>query len=288
MGYNRDYYLKRREHFLKQSKEFRSSHKEYYNNYNKNYQNEHKEEIKKQRKIYYQKNRDRILKQKSEYGKRKTMEKHQQAGYVPVGKRKFYTEANKIIIKYYPYLTGNEIKSKYPEIFKNTSADKISARAIRLGVKQSKEKIVRLKEISKMRFLDKPKTELHRKKLSKAQKLNWQDEEYAKEQIKSIFNKPTRPERIVNQICRLNNLFFNYVGDGKLWVKGKNPDFINKKDNKIIEVNGEHWHQDRSRDRRKLYAYSISGFKTLTIWQRKLYSNPQKITEKIINFSLNS
>ena len=60
--------------------------------------------------------------------------------------------------------------------------------------------------------------------------------------------KPTKPERIFQEICERNNLDFHYVGDGQLWIgkKGKkqlNPDFIEANGKKIcVEIMGAWWH----------------------------------------------
>ena len=58
--------------------------------------------------------------------------------------------------------------------------------------------------------------------------------------------KPTKPERIFQEICNRNNLSFRYVGDGELWIgkdKKLNPDFVECNGKKIvIEIFGRYWH----------------------------------------------
>lgn len=60
--------------------------------------------------------------------------------------------------------------------------------------------------------------------------------------------KPTRPEKIFQEICQRNNIPFHYVGDGQLWIgkKGEkqlNPDFIEANGRKIcVEIRGAYWH----------------------------------------------
>lgn len=60
--------------------------------------------------------------------------------------------------------------------------------------------------------------------------------------------KPTKPERIFQEICKKNSIPFHYVGDGQLWIgkKGKkqlNPDFIEANGKKIcVEIMGAYWH----------------------------------------------
>lgn len=40
--------------------------------------------------------------------------------------------------------------------------------------------------------------------------------------------------------------FFTFVGDGKVIIGGKNPDFINEKNKKLIEVYGDYWHKGQN------------------------------------------
>lgn len=58
--------------------------------------------------------------------------------------------------------------------------------------------------------------------------------------------KPTKPERIFEQICQQNSIDFHYVGDGQLWIgkdKKLNPDFIEANGKRIcVEIMGAYWH----------------------------------------------
>ena len=58
--------------------------------------------------------------------------------------------------------------------------------------------------------------------------------------------KPSKPERIFQEICQKNNIPFHYVGDGQLWIgkrKKMNPDFIEANGKKIcVEIMGAWWH----------------------------------------------
>lgn len=128
-----------------------------------------------------------------------------------------------------------------------------------------------------------------RKKLSLHSKLQWKDLKYRNKVTKAIREglkqKPTLPERQIIQIIEINKLPFNYTGDGKVILNGFNPDFLSKNPKHIIEMNGEYWHRDKSKEIRKKKAYNSLGYKLLVIWSKEL-ENPQKVTEKIINFWL--
>lgn len=172
---------------------------------------------------------------------------------------------------------AREMKKKTSKRFKN-----------KLKSEEHKKRIA-ISKIGKKRpdLTKRNKSKENRKKVSIAHKKLWRDEEFAKKQIQNLRIKPTRPEIIVNQICNLNQLPFNYVGDGKVIINGYNPDFLSKNPKYIIEVNGDYWHSSNGvklRDKKKKFCYNKLGYKLLTIWEHEIYENPQKVTEKIINF----
>jgi very-short-patch-repair endonuclease len=118
----------------------------------------------------------------------------------------------------------------------------------------------------------------------------WKDPDYRKKVSKAIrkalYKRPTLPEKQVMQICKLNNLPFRYVGDGKIILNGFNPDFIYKK--KIIEVFSYHHtlSKVKLRDRRRKRTYKSLNYQLLVIWEHQIQKNSQKAIEKIINFYL--
>lgn len=131
---------------------------------------------------------------------------------------------------------------------------------------------------------------IQRKKTCVTQKKLWSNADYRNKQIKMLRKsssiRPTRPEKIVLQICQLNNLPFNYVGDGKVIINGFNPDFIDKDSRKIIEVNGFYWHnlpENRKRDILKKSIFRRMGYAILFLKELDIYKNPQKIVEKLVN-----
>jgi G:T-mismatch repair DNA endonuclease (very short patch repair protein) len=128
-----------------------------------------------------------------------------------------------------------------------------------------------------------------KKKIS--QKEKWKNKEYREKQLNSIFHgltlKPNKPERIMIKIIKENNLPFNYVGNGKIWFRGKNhsfnPDFLSKNPKHIIEVFGDYWHnlpKNKIRDKERLRTYFKYGYKTLVIWEYEL-KNQKEVLNKI-------
>jgi len=134
-----------------------------------------------------------------------------------------------------------------------------------------------------------------------ASMLNHFVSETTKEKLRNIcikmrkegkFNiKPNKSE-IILQIL-LNKLFnkkYKYAGDGKIWIGKKNPDFINKKEKKIIELFGKYWHTG---NRINCYADTQKGriqyfkkfnYKTIIVWEKEL-KNINKLIRKLLRFN---
>lgn len=90
---------------------------------------------------------------------------------------------------------------------------------------------------------------------------------------KNLYKKPNKPEQILIDIVKRNDLPFNYVGNGQVVIDGFNPDFLSCNPKHIIEVFGDYWHnQPRlvERDKRRMQSYSRLGYKTLIIWEHEL------------------
>lgn len=107
-----------------------------------------------------------------------------------------------------------------------------------------------------------------------------------KKMMKAKKLKISKNEIILNSIIKKNNLPFNYVGNGKIWIEGFNPDFLSKNPKHIIELYGNrHLYEKKSqiRDKRRLKAYSKFGYKTLIIKNSEL-NNKNKVLNKIKEF----
>ena len=125
-----------------------------------------------------------------------------------------------------------------------------------------------------------------------ASKSKWQNKEYRDNTRKRIFEalylSPNNPEKLLIKL--LNKILpkqYTFVGDGKLIVGGFCPDFVNKDNNKIIEMFGDYWHNlpDWSkRDKRRKIAYKKLGYKTLIIWEHEL-KDIEEIKERILEFN---
>lgn len=142
----------------------------------------------------------------------------------------------------------------------------------------------------------------HRKKLSESHKgqIPWMKgknhTEEAKEKIRlkqlELLKNPeylkkilscAKPNKAEIKLSKLIQGYgFKYVGDGKLVLGGKCPDFVNRERNKIIELFGEYWHQPEEEDER-IAHFKNFGYDALIVWNREL-RNEQNLVHRIESF----
>ena len=87
--------------------------------------------------------------------------------------------------------------------------------------------------------------------------------EFRKNQV--IPYRPTTPERMFIELCNIAKLPFKYVGNGKLWIGNKNPDFIDEKSKIVVEIFGEYWHKEEEIPVIKDY-YRKYGWECIVLW----------------------
>jgi very-short-patch-repair endonuclease len=99
---------------------------------------------------------------------------------------------------------------------------------------------------------------------------------------------PNKPEKILIELFKKFNINFKYVGNSKFYVDRFNPDFIDKKNKKIIEFNGTYWHTKDdyviNKDNEKLRTYTEHGYSTLIIWDKEL-GDTDKLIDKVKLFN---
>jgi len=145
------------------------------------------------------------------------------------------------------------------------------------------------------------KSEMHRKNISEAKKGKpniklrqlWKNPEFKERVVrnclKGLRNKPTKPEMKIINLTEKFNLPFKYVGNGKVIIDGKNPDFIHSDGLKqIIEIFGDYWHKKKDIPYHQTEEgtnefYSKRGFKCLILWSSEL-QNEEIILQKIQEF----
>ena len=130
-----------------------------------------------------------------------------------------------------------------------------------------------------------------RNNCSKITKNLYKNSEFLKKQQLGQKRKPNKCEiKISNLLFDLSFNNFKYVGDGSLWIDGKNPDFINEESKKIIEFFGDYWHsvnvtgqiEDKEEKERK-YHFEKCGYKTLIIWEKEI-KELEELKNKIRRF----
>jgi hypothetical protein len=132
-------------------------------------------------------------------------------------------------------------------------------------------------------------SESRNKKISDALKEKYKDEDYKKMAVERSFRSVYDfrfPNKSEEKILKLLNSKFKddwiYVGDWKLIIDGKNPDFIHMRDKKVIEFFGDYWHKPEDEEWR-INHFRKNRYDTLVIWEREL-KDVNKIYEKIKNY----
>jgi len=125
---------------------------------------------------------------------------------------------------------------------------------------------------------------------SERMKNNFKDLKFTDKLKTSLTNLPNKKELILINILKELSTNFEYVGDFKIWVDGKNPDFIDEDKNKIIELFGDYWHSEELtgkpeyiHEQERIDHFNNSGYDTLIIWENEL-KNIHQLKVKIINF----
>lgn len=115
-------------------------------------------------------------------------------------------------------------------------------------------------------------------------KNKWNDPHFVKTVLISNQTKPNKAEVFLQNI--INSLFFegqfhlNVLADEI--VGGKIPDFIDKTNNKIIELYGDYWHRGQDPKDRINY-FKTYGYDTLVIWESEL-KNVINLKTKLMEF----
>jgi very-short-patch-repair endonuclease len=141
----------------------------------------------------------------------------------------------------------------------------------------------------------------HKKKISIASQTMWENPDFVKNMSKvhkELWKKPEHADKMWRAFCRRPNnqesecfgyinqtvpKLFKYVGNGKLNVDGRFPDFVSTDGSKLlIEFNGEHWHKGEN-TRVLARHYAKQGYRVLFIWSREL-KNPERLKKKILKF----
>ena len=138
-------------------------------------------------------------------------------------------------------------------------------------IAQIKPLIGQKQSAKQLEYARKPKGVKHRQAIREAHLKLWQDPDFAHRRRKELGIRPNKTEQ------RLTSWFdeqfpgeWKYVGDGTVWIGGKNPDWININGKKaLVEYNG-HYSHTPERDAIKTAIYAQYGFTTIHIYPSDL------------------
>ena len=102
----------------------------------------------------------------------------------------------------------------------------------------------------------------------------WKNENFRKYVLKKArLSQTLAPNKPEKELMKLLPSSFIYVGNGSFWIDSFNPDFIDVKNKKIIEMYGDFWHnlpETLKRDLKRTSIYKKHGYATLIVWEHEL------------------
>lgn len=132
---------------------------------------------------------------------------------------------------------------------------------------------------------------------SKMLKKRWANPDYKEEHLRVMREaakvKPTKLELEFDTLCKEHQIPFMYVGDGRFFIHGFNPDFIHSEGQQIaLELFGDYWHNPEKRknipssmlEPNRKAIFKKYGWRLIVIWEhelKELKSSPNNILNKI-------
>ena len=135
-------------------------------------------------------------------------------------------------------------------------------------------------------------SEEYRQKISQITKKLFTDEKFLLAYQNGMHQSPNSKEIYLDNILdELFNNEYEFVGNHSLWIGGKNPDFINKKNKKLIELFGNYWHSEKivgvdtkTHELDRINHFNDYGYDTLIIWENEL-DDLTKVKKKLLVFN---
>lgn len=113
----------------------------------------------------------------------------------------------------------------------------------------------------------------HSKRLcSESMKEHWRNPGFAYRQLERMRRKPNKTELALLELLEV--AFpdeWKYVGDGQVWMGGRNPDFTCSSRKAVVELFGSYWHDsayfpNRPTEAELVAHYAQHGYKCFVIW----------------------
>ena len=111
--------------------------------------------------------------------------------------------------------------------------------------------------------------------------LFWKTHDYGRKlALGALLTRPTSLEKKMISIINKYSLPYKYVGNGQIWIGGKNPDFIHKTKQKLIEVGNVYHHQNNYAEKRQTHFAEYG-------WESYIFIT-NKLNEEVILKTLTS
>lgn len=111
-----------------------------------------------------------------------------------------------------------------------------------------------------------------REKVSLSLKTRYRDKEFKEKAIKALMRNrswlPTSDEKKIIALCKKHKSPFEYIGDGKLIIEGKIPDFIDTRSKKLLIELYEG--PSKNYEKKRIDHFAPLGFKILFLTKKDL------------------
>ncbi len=97
---------------------------------------------------------------------------------------------------------------------------------------------------------------------------------------------PNSLEKKAIEILEQLGYKYKFVGDGKLIIGGRNPDFVHQWfKHRLIEVYSTYWHRDPVADALRIKELEDRGYRVLVIWDKDMNrGNEKQLAAKLRNY----
>jgi len=147
---------------------------------------------------------------------------------------------------------------------------------------KNKKQTQEAKDKITLKNIERWKDKKNRKKFQDSMQKHWNNPKHWKKVLST--NSPNKEEIQLSQmLTEILPNEYSFVGNGKLRVGRKFPDFVNQSNDKLIELYGDYYHKGQNPQDRIDY-FQPFGYDTLVIWASELKSD-LLVKNKILKFN---
>lgn len=140
-------------------------------------------------------------------------------------------------------------------------------------------------------FLNKPEFKVKLIERTTGSKNGMFGKHHSQETIRKILKKSRRyksPNKLEKDfilfLSQLNLNKYIFTGNGTFFINNFNPDFVNEKEHKIIELYGDYWHRNDTKHPLRMKTYTKSNFDTLVIYESEFRKDIETVKRAILSF----